>query len=213
MVAKLLDVFGDKLGGGYDIGCQFKTTLDNSSLGPLARTLHHTCLVGAFHGHAHRRLCQLFSLTTYIKGLGLEDLETCEWTFSKSNSLASALCYASVFHRQQAIDAYFKHNDDFEVYANLCKSHLATRLLNTDMVIAGPADFLYGNYKQALGIVNDGNAVLPRLMRDLGIADESVFERWLQEEKVYLQGLTREPEEETLQMEYWQKLTNLTASK
>jgi hypothetical protein len=50
-------------------------------------------------------------------------------------------------------------------------------------------------------------------MQDLGIADESVFERWLQEEKVYLQGLTREPEEETLQMEYWQKLMNLTASK
>jgi hypothetical protein len=124
---------------GYDIGCQFKTTLDQSSLGPLARTLQHTCLVGAFHGHAHRRLCQLFSLTTYIKGLGLEDLETCERTFSKSNSLASALCYASVFHWQQAIDSYFKHTDDFEVYAHRCKHR--------------------------------------------------IFECWIEEEKVYLQGL------------------------
>ena len=120
VVAKLLDVFGNNLGGGYDIGCQFKTTLDNSSLGPLVRSLHHTCLVGAFHGYSHRRLCQLFSLTTYIKGLGIEDLETCERTFSKSNALASVLRYASVFHRQQAIDSYFEHNDDFEVYANLC---------------------------------------------------------------------------------------------
>ena len=118
----MMNVFGKNLGGGYDIGCQFKTTLDKSSLGPLARSLQHTCLVGAFHGHAHRRLCQLFSLTTYIKGLGLEDLETCERTFSKSNSLASALRYASIFHRQQAIDSYFDHNDDFEVYANLCES-------------------------------------------------------------------------------------------
>ncbi|KAG2737839.1 hypothetical protein P692DRAFT_201732477 [Suillus brevipes Sb2] len=78
----LMDVFGKNLGGGIRKNL-FKTTLDQSSLGPLARTLQHTCLVGAFHGHAHRRLCQLFSLTTYIKGLGLEDLETCERTFSK----------------------------------------------------------------------------------------------------------------------------------
>ncbi|KAG2137761.1 hypothetical protein BD769DRAFT_1626713 [Suillus cothurnatus] len=191
VVSKLLDVFGRNLGGRYDIGCQFKTTLDNSSLRPLARSLHHTCLVGAFHGHAHRRLCQLFSLTTYIKGLGLEDLETCEWTFSKLNSLVSALRYASVFHRQQAIDTYFKHNNNFEVYANL-------------------SDFLYSNYKQALDILNDGNATLPQLMRDLKVADETVFEHWLEEEKVYLQGLTQEPEDETLQMDYWQRLVNLT---
>ncbi|KAG2342409.1 hypothetical protein BDR05DRAFT_976534 [Suillus weaverae] len=194
VVSKLLGVFGSNLGAGYDIGCQFKTTLDNSSLGPLARSMHHTCLVGAFHGHAHRRLCQLFSLTTYIKGLGLEDLETCERTFSKSNSLASALRYASVFHRQQAIDTYFEHNDNFEVYANL-------------------SDFLYNNYKQALDILNDRDATLPNLMRDLKVTDETVFEHWLEEEKVYLRGLTREPEVETLQMEYWQRLVNLTASK
>ncbi|KAG1736957.1 hypothetical protein EDB19DRAFT_1989115 [Suillus lakei] len=182
VVSKLLDVFGSNLGGGYDIGCQFKTTLDNSSLGPLARSMHHTCLVGAFHGHAHRRLCQLFSLTTYIKGLGLEDLET-----------SSALRYASVFHRQQSIDTYFEHNDDFEVYANL-------------------SDFLYNNYKQALDILNDGDATLPNLMRDLKVTDKTVFEHWLEEEKVYLQGLTREPEVETLHMEYWQRLVSLTAS-
>ncbi|KAG1743564.1 uncharacterized protein EDB91DRAFT_1247062 [Suillus paluster] len=133
IVSKLLDVFGSNLGGGYDIGCQFKTTLDNSSLRPLARSMHHMCLVSAFHGHAHRQLCQLFSLTTYIKGLGLKDLETCEWTFSKSNLLASALWYASIFHRRQAINTYFEHNINFEVYVNL-------------------SDFLYNNYKQALDI-------------------------------------------------------------
>ncbi|KAG1880790.1 hypothetical protein F4604DRAFT_1578517 [Suillus subluteus] len=193
VVARLLDVFDDGLGGGYDIGCQFKVTLDNSSLGPLVRSMNHTCLVGAFHGHAHRRLCQLFLLTTYIKGLGIEDLKTCERTFSKSNSLASSLRYASVFHRQQAIDSYFEHNDDFEVYGNL-------------------SDFLHNNYKQALDILANGNAVLPNMMRDLGVADDTVFERWLDEEKAYLKGLTREPEEETLQMEYWQKLVNMKAS-
>jgi hypothetical protein len=78
VVAKLLDAFGDCLGGGYDIGCQFQATLDNSLLGPLAHFLCHTLLVGTFHGHAYRQLYQLFSLTTYIKGLEIEDLETCE---------------------------------------------------------------------------------------------------------------------------------------
>lgn len=49
-------------------------------------------------------------------------------------------------------------------------------------------------------------------MQDLRLTDESIFERWLEEEKTYLQGLMREPEDETLQMEYWQKLVNFTAS-
>lgn len=119
VVAKLLDTFGADLGGGYDIGCQFKTTLDNSALSPRVHSLNHTCLVGAFHGHAHKHLCQLYHLATYIPGLGLEDLETCERTFSKSNALASTLRYESVFHRQQLIAAYFEHNNEYEVYPSL----------------------------------------------------------------------------------------------
>ncbi|EGO28855.1 hypothetical protein SERLADRAFT_434744 [Serpula lacrymans var. lacrymans S7.9] len=52
VVVKLLDVFGEGLAGGFDINCKFKTTLRNSPLGSRAHTLNHTCLVGAFHGHA-----------------------------------------------------------------------------------------------------------------------------------------------------------------
>jgi len=91
IVEKLLDAFDDGLACGYDIGCKFKTTLKNSKLGARAEELLHRCLVGGFHGHAHRRLCQLWHLTTYIKGLGLEDLEGCERAFSKSNALASSV--------------------------------------------------------------------------------------------------------------------------
>jgi hypothetical protein len=120
VVSKLLEVFGKDLGGGYDIGCRFKTTLSQSVLGQSARELNHTSLVGAFHGHAHNRLCQLDHLTTYVKGIGLEDLEGCERTFSKSNVLASSVHYSSIFHRRQAIANYFQHTDDFEVYANIC---------------------------------------------------------------------------------------------
>ncbi|KAH7904896.1 hypothetical protein BJ138DRAFT_1138426 [Hygrophoropsis aurantiaca] len=194
VVSKLVDSFGDGLGGGYDIGCRFKTTLNNSSLGPIVRERNHTCLVPAFHGHAHRRLCQLFHLAVYIPGLGLEDLETCERTFSKSNALAASVRYASAFHRQQAISLYFEHNDDFEVYANL-------------------TTFLYNNYKQALDILNDGSLSLPRAMQKLNISSTDTFNQWLEEEKTYLLGLQYEPIEETLQMEYWQKLVNLTAHK
>ncbi|KAF9245375.1 hypothetical protein BU15DRAFT_71124 [Melanogaster broomeanus] len=100
VVNKLVETFGSDLGGGYDIGCQFSTTLSRSSIGPLILSSRHTCLVGAFHGHAHRRLCQLSHLTLYTEGIGLEDLET-------------------VFHRQQSISNYFEYNDDYEVYANL----------------------------------------------------------------------------------------------
>jgi hypothetical protein len=119
VVAKLLQVFGKNLGGGFDIGCRFKTTLSQSPLGPRAQELNYKSLVGSFHGHAHRRLCQLVHLATYMEGLGLEDLEGCERAFSKSNDLAALIRYASVFHRKQAITTYFKHNDEMEVYFNL----------------------------------------------------------------------------------------------
>lgn len=120
IVNKLIDIFGPDLALGYDIGCRFKTTLNNA-LGEKARSNRHTCLVGAFHGHAHNRLCQLSFLTTYVEGLGLEDLEGCERFFSKSNALASSTRYSSTFHRRQAIVEYSKHNDTFEIYANLSK--------------------------------------------------------------------------------------------
>ncbi|KAG1787544.1 hypothetical protein EV424DRAFT_1340062 [Suillus variegatus] len=194
VVSKLLDTFGSNLGGGYDIGCRFKTTLSRSSLGQRARELNHTSLVGAFHGHAHQRLCQLDHLATYVDGLGLEDLEGCERTFSKSNALASSVRYTSVFHRRQAIAHYFEHNDDYKIYANL-------------------STFLYNNYKQALRIISDGTNSLPKLMHELGLKDKSVFDTWLAEERAYLTSLSHEPNHETIQMEYWQKLLNLSGSK
>ncbi|KAI6138184.1 hypothetical protein BKA82DRAFT_4333280 [Pisolithus tinctorius] len=193
VTSKLLDAFGSDLGGGYDIGCRFKTTLASSVLGERARSLNYTSLVNAFHGHAHNRLCQLDNLTTYVEGLGLEDLEGCERAFSKSNALAPSTRYASIFHRRQAIACYFEHNDELEVYANLTK-------------------FLLNNYKQALDLLSNGRLTLERLMRELGVSDPDTFKLWLDEEREYLGSLLREPVEETLQMEYWQRLVNLAGS-
>lgn len=49
-------------------------------------------------------------------------------------------------------------------------------------------------------------------MLDLEIGDPATFNKWLEEEKTYLEGLTKEPEEETLQVEYYQKLLALWGS-
>src|ERR1700722_18325833 len=119
VVEKMLKTFGSNLGGGYDIGCKFATTLDQSHLGPNARQLNYTSLVGAFHGHAHNRICQLSHLATYTEGLGLEDLEGCERAFSRSNALASSQRHSSRFHRQQDIVTYFQHMDKTDIYQSL----------------------------------------------------------------------------------------------
>lgn len=50
-------------------------------------------------------------------------------------------------------------------------------------------------------------------MSDLHITDANVFEEWREEERVYLEGLQKEPITETLEMEYHQKLVNFRASK
>ena len=88
VINKLINLFGANISGGYDIGCSFALTLLNSPVGPHSLLSNHTCLMGVFHEHAHRCLCQPENLAMYVCGLGLEDLETCEHTFSKSNALA-----------------------------------------------------------------------------------------------------------------------------
>ncbi|KAJ7813008.1 hypothetical protein B0H14DRAFT_3478474 [Mycena olivaceomarginata] len=92
VVKELLDVFGMKLGVGYNIRYHFEATV-----------------------------ASLRFLATYMEGMGLEDLEGCERFFSRSNGLAKSCRYASRFHRQQEITTYTKHFDSFETYPNLSK--------------------------------------------------------------------------------------------
>ncbi|KAJ3794127.1 hypothetical protein GGU11DRAFT_846356 [Lentinula aff. detonsa] len=186
---RLFEVIGEGIGMGYDIGCAFGTTVANSPLGEKAKHLRFTSLVGAFHGHAHSRLCQTSHLCTYIKGLGIEHLEQCETFFSESNELASSVRHMSVFHRRQAIARYCYHHDNPEAYSRLSK-------------------LLVDNYKQAVDI----QATLPALaktMSDLGIPSVDTFDQWLKEEKDYLSELKKEPADETVQMDYYKKLVKL----
>ncbi|KAJ7718135.1 hypothetical protein B0H16DRAFT_1797773, partial [Mycena metata] len=193
MMDAILNTFGPNIGAGYDIACGFGTTIKNSPLGPRAAELNLKMLVGAFHGHAHNRLCQLKYLATYVPGLGLEDLEGCERFFSKSNALARSVRYASVFHRRRAIATYLEHTDTFETYANLSK-------------------FLVDNYNQALGII-DLEESLKFAMEQAGIEGPEVFDQHLQQELAYLRSLSKEPTVETDQMEYYQRLVNLAEQK
>lgn len=48
---------------------------------------------------------------------------------------------------------------------------------------------------------------------NLGITLDDVFDQWLVEEKAYLEGLKKEPQVETAQMDYYQKLIKLWESK
>jgi hypothetical protein len=172
-------------------------------LSSLAAANNYKSLVGGFHGHAHCRRCQLKNLTTYVEGVGLEDLKECESYFSKSNGLASRMRYSTPFHRQQAITMYLKHADTVDTYQDLCKIDIIYTLLVLTIHLA--ATVLANKYRRALKI----KAMLPMLhetMASLGVETRSVFETWLEKEKTYLNSLTKEPAQE---MEYYQKLVNL----
>ncbi|KAJ7893241.1 hypothetical protein B0H13DRAFT_1886386 [Mycena leptocephala] len=190
---ELLDAFDRAIGFGYDIGCGFSTTIFNSPLGHRALLQNFSCLVGAFHGHAHNRLCQLLFLARYVLGMGLEDLEGCERFFSRSNAMAGSVQYASVFHRLQTLSTYFAHSDTHDTYANLTK-------------------FLVDNYWQALEVL-DGEAGLKMGMAGAGISSVEEFPARLKAELEYLRSLTSDTEEDTQHMEYYQRLVNLADRK
>ncbi|KAJ7778907.1 hypothetical protein B0H16DRAFT_1837980 [Mycena metata] len=185
---ELIKAFPAGLGNGYDIGCGSSSTIWNSPLGAKALLAKFRLLVGAFHGQTHNCLCQLLYLATYVFGLGLEDLEGCERFFSRSNALATSVRYASIFHRKQTLAAFFKHFDAHEIYANLSK-------------------FLVNNYWQALDILA-GEPMFLSAMQLAGITDLNEFPKRLDQEFTFLKSLMGDSEEDTLQMEYYQRLVN-----
>ena len=116
----LIDIIGSGIGCAYDIGCAFATTLENSRLSEKVKDAIFRMMVGAFHGHAHNRACQLEWHPLYIKGTGHSNGEGCEHVFASSNDLACGTRHASHFHRHQAIEEHFMFWDQ-DKYANLSK--------------------------------------------------------------------------------------------
>ena len=118
IVDQLIDILGSKIGCAYDIGCAFSKTLESSSLSEKVKNSLFRIMVGAFHGHAHNRACQLEWHPLYIEGTGHSEGEGCEHVFSSSNDLARGTQHATRFHRHQAIEEHFAFWDQ-DKYANL----------------------------------------------------------------------------------------------
>jgi hypothetical protein len=68
--------------------------------------------------------------------------------------------------------------------------------------------FLLNNYKQALSLLETKPAVIAALTK-VGAASGGVVKEWLREEEAYLRGLSKEPLDETLEMEYYKMLLSL----
>lgn len=182
---KLQKTFPGTMLAGYDIGCAFKKTAGNSSLGT---DLRINFIVPAMHGYAHNRACQLEHHPIYFRGAGLEDFEGSERVFSASNECARTTRHATPFHRHQAIDLHFQQWDADKYEA-----------LGT---------FIYNNYKQALTIICEVEDLL-RQLHELKKTTEADFLTWHQEEIAYLDGLKQEPETETLSIAYVEALDAL----
>ncbi|PIL29409.1 hypothetical protein GSI_09461 [Ganoderma sinense ZZ0214-1] len=76
IIAKLIDVYGENIVVGYDIGCKFRKTVSTSPLlSNKAAAAAIEFVVPAFHGHSHNRKCQVKHLPLYVKGAGKEDFE------------------------------------------------------------------------------------------------------------------------------------------
>ncbi|KAH9952513.1 hypothetical protein BGW80DRAFT_1194853 [Lactifluus volemus] len=181
IVDRALDVFGDKLGIGYDIRCSFTATVGNSSIAHKAHNKGLRFVVPAFHGYAHKRLCQLSFHPLFVTGFGIEDLETAERIFSSFNGLANTTRHASRFHRLQAVDLFSRQHDD-DKYQEL-------------------STFLLGNYKQLSQLLGDLPGVIASL--ESGKSHEDTrYHQHLENERVYLLSRRQESPEEEFACEY-----------
>ncbi|KAJ7795923.1 hypothetical protein B0H14DRAFT_3093466 [Mycena olivaceomarginata] len=178
---------------GIDVGCKTgRMVKAHPRLSELASQNNFKAVVGAFHGLGHGRLCSVCNMSMYVNGMGLEDCENCESYFSKLNALTSSTRYSTVFHRQQAITTYMQHTDICDAYQGLS-------------VVIG------NKYRRALKI-KQGLPALQEAMKSLGVSTRDVFETWLEKEKEYLRAMKKEPLEETMEMEYYEKLVQYNDS-
>ncbi|KAG1729376.1 hypothetical protein EDB19DRAFT_1641971, partial [Suillus lakei] len=188
-MSKLLDIFGDNQAIGSNIGCSLSKTVAASSIRDKAAQHKLSLSVNAFHGHAHNRKCQLQFHPMYLRGFGLEDLETCKWIFASSNAAASLIRHVSHFHYVQFLDLHFDQWDT-DKYFEL-------------------SNFLANNYKQALTLTAEYTKELDAYR--LSFPDLALdFDTWVAEELAYLQSVAMEPERDALMVNYVEVLEKLS---
>ncbi|KAG6372115.1 hypothetical protein JVT61DRAFT_8829 [Boletus reticuloceps] len=179
IMSRLLSVYGPNGACAYDIGCAFASTINNSSLAAKVQELNLRFMVGAFHGHAHNRLCQLNWHPMYIEGTGNTEGEGCEHVFSASNELARGTRHASRFHRHQAIEQHF-------AFWNADKYEALTR-------------FIRNHYREATESVRTLTAELAIVKNALNLTDDD-FPRFIAEERAYLTSLKQRPQQDPLKI-------------
>lgn len=192
IVDRILTVIAKRILLGFDIGCTFKITLANSSLGPAFQTLGCRVCVNAFHGYSHNYQCQLQNHPNVIPAMGLEDLETMERVFSASNHLAPVTRYASAYRRRALIDMFFCHWDA-EKYTNI-------------------GLMLYNNYIQALEIIRSKKPILEESLSLLQISGEDL-KKLEAEEHEYFANLRDESPWDVHAVAYVETLQDLRAAR
>ncbi|KDN33882.1 hypothetical protein RSAG8_13022, partial [Rhizoctonia solani AG-8 WAC10335] len=135
-IDRLLSTFGPRLLMGYDIGCAFKKTVNRSPmLGTKATKMEFEMCVGSFHGHAHKRSCQVEDHPHNRTGTGLTDFENNEHLYSCSNLIASATRLASPYHRHQRIHLFIEtwNNNMYEGLGRLLRTKYINALKEIDL--------------------------------------------------------------------------------
>lgn len=192
MVAKMMEVLGNQILVGYDIGCSFGVTIAQSSLGKDFASKGCRVCVNAFHGYAHNYHCQQHHHPNIIPGAGLEDFEGMERIFSASNWLARVIRYATAYRRRLWITLHFGQWDE-DKYLNL-------------------GQMLYENYKQALQIIDMEGLALNHALASLNLT-KADLETYAQDEIGYIQTLRSHDRFDERAVMYVRQLQRLQAAK
>ncbi|KAK1225735.1 hypothetical protein PQX77_011312 [Marasmius sp. AFHP31] len=128
----------------------------------------------------------------YVEGVGLEDFEESERTFSGSNSLASTTHLSNKFHRLQAMLEYFTFHDK--------DKHAAS------------GNFIYQNYRQALQRLATDMPLFEEACIHLSITPENC-EQFLKAEREYFNKPSEAPGEDVEQVEYAELLRRLWSAR
>lgn len=148
--------------------------------------------VNAFHGYSHHYACQVSNHPNVIPGTGIEDFETLERVFSASNEVAPLVRYASAYRRRMFVVMHFRQWD-LDKYTNL-------------------STMLYGNYAQALSLIDGETEALMNAKKGLGI-EEGELEKWEVEEKTYILDLGKEAPADVHGLAYVELLQQLAETK
>ncbi|KAF6763533.1 hypothetical protein DFP72DRAFT_800794 [Ephemerocybe angulata] len=185
---RALEVLGNGLLVGYDIGCAFEGTIKSTTLGTRFVESGSRCCVNAYHGYAHNYACQVKNHPNNIEGAGIEDLETMERFFSASNATAPVIRHASKYRRRMILDLFLKQHD---------KDKYATVGL-----------MLRNNYRQALDIIKEGTPLLDNILRESGHT-RSDLDAWQRDQAAYFATLGKVPEKDLHKVAYVELLEEL----